>query len=213
MTVSLLSIEVVAEVIPVATDITPVPAVAPVANAIVGCVVTLTPVNADAVVAVPNPVITDAPLPLPSKEPVAAVIAVPNVGTVLFCPEIINVSLSSEPPVPVLSEPNEKAHVEADPTAVTFGTLVVTNLLVAPGYDFTKVSVPSAPTAVPVAVALIFVVVGVTLVVNVALVPRAVSVVGDAYPVTAEAVPSAPTAVPVAVALILVVEGVTEIVG
>ena len=74
-------------------------------------------------------------------------------------------------------------------------------------------AVPFAPTAVPLAVAFILVVVGVTVVVNVASDPSTPSVTGAAYPVTTEAVPSAPTAVPEAVALTLVVEGVTVIVG
>lgn len=65
----------------------------------------------------------------------------------------------------------------------------------------------------PEAVALIFVVVGVTVVVNVAPLPRAVSVVGLSYPVTTVAVPSAPTSVPDAVAFILVVVGVTVVVN
>ena len=74
-------------------------------------------------------------------------------------------------------------------------------------------AVPSAPTAAPLAVAFIFVVLGVTVVVKVASAPSTPSLVGEAYPVTATAVPSAPIAVPDAVALMFVVVGVTVIVG
>ena len=56
-----------------------------------------------------------------------------------------------------------------------------------------------------------FVVVGVTVVVNVASLPNTLSVLGLVYPVTAAAVPVEPTAVPDAVALILVVVGVTVV--
>ena len=108
---------------------------------------------------------------------------------------------------------------------VTFGTVVVTSFLVVSALtDLTNVSVecvpnpviaaavPFAPTAVPLAVALMLVVDGVTVVVNVALLPKVEPVLGEAYPVTTEAVPSAPTAAPDAVALILVVVGVTVVV-
>ena len=87
-----------------------------------------------------------------------------------------------------------------------FSVLCVPNPVIA-------AAVPFAPTAVPLAVAFMLVVVGVTVVVNVASDPNAVSVVGAAYPVTAFTVPFAPTAVPEAVALILVVVGVTVMVG
>jgi hypothetical protein len=139
---------VVADEIPVATDTTPVPAEAPVASAIVGCAVTFTPVRAEPVEAVPRPVITESPLPFWFNEPVAAVIAVPrvtfdadnavpSVGAVPLLPEIIRVSAFV--PLPIA-----KPQVEAEPTdvtfgidtselPVTFGTEVVTSLLVAPG--------------------------------------------------------------------------------
>lgn len=175
---------VVAEVMPVATEITPVPAVAPVARAMVGWVVTDTPVIAVTsslllvvVVAEVIPVATDAPPPSEASEPVAAVIAVPRVGAVEFAPEMIRVSESV--PVPIV-----KLQVDADPAAVTFGTEVVTNLLVVGVTEVVNVaslprhlSVLDAPTTVPDAVALMLVVVGVTLVVKVASEPKHLSVV------------------------------------
>ena len=208
VTSSLLFAEVVAEVIPVATEMTPVPAVAPVAKAIVGWDDTETPVMAVTsslllaeVEALVIPVATDAPLALASREPVATVIAVPRVGAVELPPEMINVSASS--PVPIA-----KLQVEAEPAAVTLGTVVVTILLVEGVTVVVKVasdprhlSVLLALTAVPLAVAEILVVVGVTVVVKVASDPRHLSV------------PSAPTAVPLAVALILVVVGETVVVN
>lgn len=204
VTSSLSFVVVLALDIPVATDTTPVPAVAPVARAIVGCVVTLTPVNAEAVVAVPSPVMTVPPLPFAERLPVATVLAVPRVtlDAVFAVPRVVFVAVTSEPlPPPMMrvsaSSPVPIVNVQVLLFAVTevlavmlgtltsvfpvtFGTVVVASLLVAPGYDFTKVSVPSAPTAVPDAVALILVVAGVTVVVNVALLPRALSVVWDA---------------------------------
>ena len=129
------------------------------------------------VVAEDIPVATDAPLALSLSEPVATVIAVPRVGAVLLPPEMMSVSASS--PVPIA-----KLQVEAEPAAVTLGTVVVTNLLVDGVTDVVKVaseprhlSVLLALTAVPEAVALILVVVGVTVVVKVASLPRHLSVV------------------------------------
>ena len=190
---SLLLTEVDAEVIPVATEITPVPAVAPVARATVGWVVTLTPVRQLLVVGVPSaviaaaeepmvtPVTMESPVPFASVAPVATVFAVPSVGAVLFAPLMMRVSAFA--PLPIAND-----QVDALPALVTFGTVVVTSFLfVSAETDLTKVSVvcapkpvmaaavPSAPTAVPEAVALIFVVVGVTVVVKVALVPRALA--------------------------------------
>ena len=103
--------------------------------------------------------------------------------------------------------------------------LVVTNFLVLSAvtdvtkspvvgvYPVTALAVPFAPTAVPLAVAFMFVVLGVTVVVKVAPVPSAVSVVCAPNPVIAFAVPSAPTATLVVVALNFVVVGLTVTVG
>ena len=148
VTSSLLLVVVLAEVIPVATEMTPVPAVAPVDKATVGWVVTSTPVTADPVVAVPSPVMTVSPSPLAERDPVATVLAVPRVtlladrdvprvGADPFAPEMIRVSASV--PVPIA-----KLQVDALPAEVTFGmvtsvlpvtlgTVVVASLLVAPG--------------------------------------------------------------------------------
>lgn len=184
---SLSSAVVVALVIPVATETTPVPAVAPVLRLTEGCAVTATAVAAVPVVAVPSPVMTVPPPPLEERLPVAtvfavprvtldAVSAVPSVGAVPFPPLMMRVSASS--PVPMANP-----HVDAVPALVTLGmvtsafpvtlgTVVVASLLVAPGYDLTKVSVDDTPTVVPLAVALMLVVAGVTVVLNVASVPR-----------------------------------------
>ena len=126
VTSSLLLVVVVADDIPVATETTPVPAVAPVARAMVGWEVTSTPVTAEPVVAVPRPVMTVPPLPLDERLPVATVLAVPRVGAVPLPPEIIKVSASV--PLPIA-----KDQVDAAPALVTLGTVVVASLLVAPG--------------------------------------------------------------------------------
>ena len=94
--------------IPVATEITPVPAVAPVERATVGWVVTLTPVKQLLVVGVPSAVIADAeepivtpvtiesPVPFASVAPVATVTADPALATVLS--EIVTLVTISDPP-------------------------------------------------------------------------------------------------------------------
>ena len=205
VTSSLLFVVVVAEVIPVATETTPVPAVAPVAREIVGCAVTFTPVKQLDVVGVPSaviavaesptvtPVTSAAPVPEAVALPVATVIAVPRVTldavtSLPLPPEIINVSAASPDPI-AKSQFDLLAVTVVLP--VTLGTVVVTSLFpCVTDTDLTKVSVlcapkpvmaaavPLAPTAVPDAVALTLVVVGVTVVVKVAPLPRTLSVVG-----------------------------------
>ena len=166
-------------------------------NVIAGCAVTFTPVRTVSVV-VPmvtshsnmlpafRPVDTVAPPPVEVTEPVAAVIAVPRVGAVLFAPEMISVSVSY-----VVPSPMENAHVDALPALVTLGIVVVTSfdvfavgigtLALALLILFITLAVPSAPTAVPLAEALKYLVVApadiVGLVkVKVVPVPRTVSV-------------------------------------
>ena len=126
VTSSLELVVVEADEIPVATDITPVPAVAPVDSDTAGWDVTLTPVRALPVVAVPSPVRTSAPLPLDVSDPVATVLAVPRVGAYPLPPDMMRVVESF--PVPIA-----KLQVEADPADVTFGTVVVASFWVVPG--------------------------------------------------------------------------------
>ena len=92
------------------------------------------PVRALALEPIVTPVTTASPVPVVDVEPVATVIAVPNVGAVLLLPLIIKVSALF--PVPIV-----KDHVEAFPALVTLGTVVVTRFLfVSALTDLTKVS-------------------------------------------------------------------------
>lgn len=157
-----------------------------------------------------------APVPDADALPVATVFAVPrvtlladnaapSVGAVLLPPEIINVSASV--PVPIANDQVEAVPAEVTlgidtfVFPVTLGTVVVSSLLeqVNPILDSTF--------------NFNFVVVGVTVVLNVAFEGRALPVVCVSNPVITAAVPSAPTATPEAVAFILVVVGVTVVVN
>jgi len=180
----------------------------------------LTAVAADPVVAVPRPVMTVPPAPVELKAPVATVVAddatlAAVTSVAVTAVGVFAVHANDRTP----SASTDAPHDAADPAvAVTFDAVtvplvpvieVVASLLVAPGYDFTKVAVLLTETLPPDAVAESFVVDGVTVAPKVVSAPSTLSVVCAPKPVIAAAVPFAPTATSLAVADSVMLLGVT----